>query len=163
RFLVERKDRPTFLAFVRQGMADGWDRAARRHYGAAGVEELERQWLESLRLPMPRDEAVPAPPAPPPVPTQRGVAAGLEPGVVRVRWPWTQVEPVTTYRMMESNAGKYYEPVTTFRSRSGETTERYSLDVVKVVGLDGKELGRDQIARRLKKETALILTREGEE
>jgi hypothetical protein len=47
-FLVEKSSRPAFLAFVAEGMRDGWDAAARRHYGYESVEELERAWQQHL-------------------------------------------------------------------------------------------------------------------
>jgi hypothetical protein len=50
RFLVDLKGRPTFLAFVGQGMRDGWDKAAREHYGYQSVEDLEKAWLSCLHL-----------------------------------------------------------------------------------------------------------------
>jgi hypothetical protein len=49
RFLVAAKDRKTFLAFVGQGMADGWDAAAKKHYGYEDVEALEAAWLLNLK------------------------------------------------------------------------------------------------------------------
>jgi hypothetical protein len=46
KFLVDSKDRPTFLAFIAQGMLDeDWDRAVRSYYGFHSVEQLERAWL----------------------------------------------------------------------------------------------------------------------
>jgi RNA polymerase sigma factor (sigma-70 family) len=45
RFLVDRKDRRTFLAFVKQGMQDGWDRAVKEQYGFRDIDALERAWL----------------------------------------------------------------------------------------------------------------------
>jgi len=48
RFLVERKDRQTFVWFVAQAMRDGWDEAARTYYDFASVKELERAWLRSM-------------------------------------------------------------------------------------------------------------------
>jgi RNA polymerase sigma factor (sigma-70 family) len=49
RFLVGKRGRPTFLAFVKQGMKDGWDAAAKEHYGYPDVEELERAWLAAVQ------------------------------------------------------------------------------------------------------------------
>ena len=46
RFLVERKDRATFLSFVNAGMKDGWDAAATRCYEFDTVSELEKSWIE---------------------------------------------------------------------------------------------------------------------
>ena len=45
RFLVERKDRATFLAFLSSGMKDGWDTAAKDCYAFDTVSDLERSWL----------------------------------------------------------------------------------------------------------------------
>lgn len=44
RFLVEIGGRPRFLAFVKEGMAAGWDQAARAHYGLGDCRELDRAW-----------------------------------------------------------------------------------------------------------------------
>jgi hypothetical protein len=49
RFLVDRVDRPTFLAFVAQGMREGWDQAARTHYRFRSLEEMELAWLRHQR------------------------------------------------------------------------------------------------------------------
>src|SRR5262249_24100431 len=38
-----------FLAFVGQGMKDGWDKAAQAHYGCNKVEKLEEAWLKWQR------------------------------------------------------------------------------------------------------------------
>jgi hypothetical protein len=48
-FLVGKSGRPEFLAFVGQGMREGWDRAAQAHYRFNSVEELEQAWLQHLR------------------------------------------------------------------------------------------------------------------
>src|SRR5205085_5718691 len=53
RFLVELKDRPTFLEFVKIGMNGGWDLGASRCYGTADVNVLEQEWINSLRKPRP--------------------------------------------------------------------------------------------------------------
>jgi hypothetical protein len=48
-YLVGMNGRPAFLAFVGQGMREGWDRAAQAHYHFNSVEELEQAWLQHLR------------------------------------------------------------------------------------------------------------------
>jgi hypothetical protein len=48
RFLLEKKGRKTLLWFVEDGEKGGWDRAARIHYGYAGVDRLEEAWLKAL-------------------------------------------------------------------------------------------------------------------
>jgi RNA polymerase sigma factor (sigma-70 family) len=49
RFLVERRDKPTFLKFLDLGMTDGWDIAAKEQYGFATVEKMEEAWLKDLQ------------------------------------------------------------------------------------------------------------------
>ncbi len=44
KFLVQIGGRPRFLTFVRDGQRNGWDAAARRHYGLADCRELNRAW-----------------------------------------------------------------------------------------------------------------------
>ncbi len=61
RFLVDKKDRKTWLAFVRQGMDDGWDKAVKQQYDFSDVEALEDAWLADLRRP---EKARAIPPAP---------------------------------------------------------------------------------------------------
>jgi hypothetical protein len=48
RFLIDRRGRADFLAFVADGLRAGWDAAARR-YGYGGVNELEKAWLAHVR------------------------------------------------------------------------------------------------------------------
>ena len=48
-YLVKRSDRKTFLAFVGQGMRQGWDSAVQSFYGLRNVEDLEAAWLQHLR------------------------------------------------------------------------------------------------------------------
>lgn len=49
RFLIEKKDRATFLAFLRTADGKGWDAALRRHYDIHRVSELENVWLAGQR------------------------------------------------------------------------------------------------------------------
>jgi hypothetical protein len=48
KFLVDRKDRAIYLAFVQRGMQRGWDHAVQRYYGFDDVADLEAAWLKSL-------------------------------------------------------------------------------------------------------------------
>jgi hypothetical protein len=52
RFLVERKDRPTFLTFLRTGMGGDWAAAAKHCYGFESLEEMQAAWLDTLRQPI---------------------------------------------------------------------------------------------------------------
>jgi hypothetical protein len=49
RYLVSKSDRATFLAFVNQGMRDGWDKAVKEHYRYRNVDELEVAWLQQVK------------------------------------------------------------------------------------------------------------------
>lgn len=51
RFLVELRDRATFLRFVQAGQRQGWDQAVQSFYGIPSVNALEAAWIESLRRP----------------------------------------------------------------------------------------------------------------
>jgi len=62
RFLVALRDRPTFLAFLKDGADGDWDRALNAHYGYKKVEELERAWLAGLKRPGPVGGGTPTPP-----------------------------------------------------------------------------------------------------
>jgi hypothetical protein len=48
-FLVRAGGRRKFLAFLAQGERDGWDEAARAHYGYRSVDALEGAWLAEVR------------------------------------------------------------------------------------------------------------------
>jgi hypothetical protein len=73
-FLVEAGDRRKFLAFVADGMKDGWDKAAKGHYRYKDVGEPEKAWLAWLRKKPAEAEPPPAPP--PSVPGAPGRGAG---------------------------------------------------------------------------------------
>jgi len=47
-FLVGKRDRKTFLAFVKQGTEEDWDTALKAHYGYDKVEDLEEAWFAHL-------------------------------------------------------------------------------------------------------------------
>ncbi len=49
RYLVDKGGRPKFLAFLAQGMREGWDRATQTQYGYSSVKHLEQDWLDFLR------------------------------------------------------------------------------------------------------------------
>ncbi len=49
RFLVESGSRPQFLAFIGEGMRNGWDQAVQTHFGMNRLEDLEQAWLTWMR------------------------------------------------------------------------------------------------------------------
>jgi hypothetical protein len=48
-YLVNTSGKPTFLAFVADGMNYGWDHAVQSYYRYNNVDELEQAWLTHLR------------------------------------------------------------------------------------------------------------------
>jgi hypothetical protein len=49
RFLVESTSRPQFLAFLHDGMRQGWEYAIQTHLRMNRVEDLEEAWLSWMR------------------------------------------------------------------------------------------------------------------
>jgi RNA polymerase sigma factor (sigma-70 family) len=45
RFLVQKQGCSTVIKFVRQGSQEGWDTAAKTHYGYGNIAELEKAWV----------------------------------------------------------------------------------------------------------------------
>ncbi len=56
--LVGKSNRAAFLAFVADGMRDGWDRSLQKHYKIKSVEDLEGEWLATLAKPPAGDTAL---------------------------------------------------------------------------------------------------------
>jgi RNA polymerase sigma factor (sigma-70 family) len=163
RYLVGRKDRPTLLNFVKDGMDGDWNKAAKAHYGFEDVADLEKAWLEDLRKRAPaRDdefglgeaEGLTRTPAP-----EFGLALanGDRITVVRVL---TQTNSVTSYEEREKDGRKYYEPVTTFRTTSRPSVARYPLSAVKAQETDGKPA--KDLANRLARQTPVLIAPVGE-
>jgi RNA polymerase sigma factor (sigma-70 family) len=147
RFLVEQKDRPTFLKFVKYGStvkdADAWDKALRLYYDVANVEILERSWLTSLGISPPfvatdlRTFSV-APPteAPAPLPSIQVARAFVDDkGQIVLRWPVEIHQAVTTY--VQRPGENSYTPVTSYRNVSSTSEQRFPPTEVKVFRLKG--------------------------
>src|SRR5262245_3033506 len=126
RFLVDLKDRPTFIRFVADGIKEGWEPAAKTQYGFASLNDLERAWIEALKTTA--RSVPPAPAAGEGLPVL-ALAQADENGDVIVCLPSYQYHPVTSYTPKPQQAnlvkdGKsethtYYEPVTTLQFRGG--------------------------------------------
>ena len=136
RFLVARKDRRTFLSFVNDGMADGWEAAAKKHYGFATLADLEAAYLTTIKS----DASAPVLDKAPTL-----SLAEMAPGgriVVTVAGP--VLVPTTSYMKRERPAaGKagpewYYEPVTTWKRIADAGSRIVTADRVKALTLDGK-------------------------
>jgi RNA polymerase sigma factor (sigma-70 family) len=172
-FLVERKDRKTFLAFVKQGMRDDWDQALHSHYGLRDVAELEAEWLAQFSVRPPskaetppgegKDRRDPAPLReddrlrdPPRMTRARLDADG------RIYFPKCSFyyEPVTTYQKGEW--GNPDTAVTSYRLRRTLGSSSYPARVVRAYGADGKEIAGKALAARLRKETPVLVSDDGE-
>jgi hypothetical protein len=49
KYLIESKDRKTYLNFVAHGMQAGWEAAVQKYYSYRSVDELEQGWLDHLK------------------------------------------------------------------------------------------------------------------
>jgi len=182
RFLVERTDKTTFLAFVKQGMEEGWDAAAKTCYRFESVELMEAAWLEWLRVHemKPVDEARPAkatdfafpihhqnvPSPAPPIASARPIlfhpqiatAWVDEDGKVAVRFLSYATVPITSYRRDESGATV---PVTSLRPVGQQSVRRLRLLDVRGFRIENgalKEIELRRLAELLKRETPVVVT-----
>ena len=119
RFLVDRKDHPTLLAFVAEGKKGDWEGAVNKFYSFNDLKELERAWTRSLRSG--RDDEVveqptPVPPGAPAAleaipPLPRVVLARLEKGKIVLGMDVVQYLPV--HKVLEL-PGKGPQSVTSY-------------------------------------------------
>jgi len=63
-YLVGLSDRPRFLAFVADGMDNGWEQAVQSHYRFNSTDELEKAWINHLRETRRGPQSAKARPAP---------------------------------------------------------------------------------------------------
>jgi RNA polymerase sigma factor (sigma-70 family) len=159
RFLVERKDRKTFLAFVRLGMNEDWDTALREQYGYADFDELEKDWLNRLKKDAP---ILPPAPAlgsggPPP----RTVLAFVARGDVILRWPVLHYEPRTTYRQPAGSNGPVVA-TTSYELKAVEQSRSVPVKQIQAFDSDNKRVSTEDLTRLLRKETPVLLASDGQ-
>jgi hypothetical protein len=162
RFLVGQKDRPTFLAFVRAGMTEGWDKAVQLHYRQDSVKELEKAWTAHLR-----EQVAPwVPPAAeggvwPDRPAPQVAVAGVDDrGDFTVAVPAYYYEPRTK---RVRNADSEEQNVTTYELVVTAQERRYPAADVEVYDTEGRRLTRKDAAGRLSKRKAVLLSADGRE
>jgi hypothetical protein len=144
KFLVERKDCPTFVRFITDGMKDGWEPAAKTHYGFASVNELERAWIAALKATAksvpPAVEGGPAPPA-------LVHATADDKGQVTIYGPGASWAVVTGYVPREFTVEKggkpekqiVYEPMTGYSlGTEGITKHTFRKGEVRATAPDGQ-------------------------
>jgi hypothetical protein len=164
-FLVERKDRRTFLAFVKQGMKDDWDGAADRHYGFRDVKDLEQGWFAQFRRDRAGEEGddrpvrggrAHFPNSPPP---DIAFARVDGDGRLFVR------RMVTAYQPVESHGERDGRPEkrTAYEETRVEGMQRWDAADVRAFGVDGKRLDAETLAGRLREETAILVSADGKD
>jgi RNA polymerase sigma factor (sigma-70 family) len=157
RFLVGRKDRRTFLAFLARGMSAGWDDAVGRFYGFDDVAALERAWMVTLvreRADMPRATNEGGTVGAPPI---TGMARVDEQGrlVLRIRGSVaTPVSETVVHGGREQTVTRYV--------LVGTVTEQL-LDVNKaeVYDLDGKRVKPQALTEALEHEAPVLVATDG--
>lgn len=172
RFLVERKDRKTFLAFVKQGMEDGWDKAMKGHYDFRDVEALEDAWLADLRR-RTKAEPKPIPPAPvragkagepdlppPGIPPVTGLAVMAEGGrLLRLRELSCVYVPVE--RPAKPGEPGSAENVASYAPVTQLVELRLDAAQTPVYGMDGRRVDPKKLAELLRKETPVLIAKDG--
>jgi hypothetical protein len=169
-FLVEKKDRKTFLAFVKQGCGEDWDKAVRAHYDFKSVEDLEEAWLAALvkarrgeaarenttsSLPTGADRRYPTAPAPRTI-LARVERNGVDMVIVR--------RQVTTYYPKHSivkRPGQEDQVVTTYEQVTTEQEKEFELNRVQVFATDGKPLAPRILLVMLEKERPVLVSADG--
>lgn len=153
KMLVERRDRPTLIAFVKDGMKSGWESAAKTHYGYASLAALEAHVLRSIaNVPMVPPGAI-LPSAPLLV-----TATAEADGRVTINMPNHSFVPVTTLidpNKFERKEGEGPTPrpysSTRYEHRSvGFSPKTYAKGEVKAFAPDGKPVDEKQLLERLK-------------
>lgn len=162
-FLVEKKDRPTFVKFVADGMKEeGWDAAAKTHYGFANLNDLERAWIDSLKAATRNQIATAHRPASNP----SLVMASADPdGRVTIYMPTHAYEAVTSYELRESvevkdgkrQVDRYVTPVTSNQLRVRITPQTFRKGEVRAFDTDGKEIAEPTMLASLKEHPAPVV------
>jgi RNA polymerase sigma factor (sigma-70 family) len=164
RFLVERKDRKTYLAFVKQGMKDGWDSAAKKCYGFDDVAEMEKVWIAHIVPPNDPSRENPRRSAEDKAASRNALpmvgVAFLQENNRRVvfRLP-NGHRTITTYRLVERDNKKYYEPQTV--QIPDEQVMLMDLSAVSVYDTAGKLVAARKVIELLKGETPVLVATDG--
>jgi RNA polymerase sigma factor (sigma-70 family) len=154
-FLVQRKDHRTFLAFVKQGMKENWDKALERHYRISSVEELEKAWLASVQGSVDRAKEEPRKDLFLHVGPQPVMALALRrgDGAILVRTPTSFYQPVTT------NEGD--KTVTSYQLVHAEQSRLIDFSQTEAFDTAGKAVDAMTLSDLLRKETAVLVSTDG--
>jgi len=158
-FLVGKNDRQTFLAFVKLGMRDGWDRAVRA-YNFRDVEALEDAWLAKLRQARSKKDASPVsvstgwPADTPPDADKSRLPAGPQPLILPARWDEGKVivrTPVTVTQYKQAIIPGKEKDRVVYTPETVQTERHLVVDSgqVKAFGTDGKGIDPKRLDRLL--------------
>jgi RNA polymerase sigma factor (sigma-70 family) len=157
--LVDRKDRATLITFVRGGMKDGWEAAAKSVYGAT-LDELEGEMSEKVKTERKARRVVDQRPKPALV---FALATADAAGRITVfHQQHLGYEPVTTYvrrDMRVEGTGQtrtYMEPVTNYRPRTSLVAS-LSRGTVKAIMPQGKAIDEATLIEALKGKTVAVV------
>ena len=161
--LVDRKARATLLAFVHDGMKDGWEAAARAHYGAT-LDELERAMLDRAKAERKAAGPAIAHYGAMAVPTFARATADVSGQVTVFQRTTTYYEPVTSYQTrIERVEGTQVTrsgvvPVTTYRQRTGPLDAKsYPRGTLRAVTPQGKPIERAALIEALQGKTVAVV------
>ncbi len=180
-FLVGSGGRSQFLKFVAEGDRDGWQEAAREHYGYDTLEDLEKAWLRHVRQDRQKEmdnraaEARPAvPPLAPAYEPKDSVRVSRRPrGRLPDGPPPTQAlvaldkdgRLLMWSQNMSYSAARYEypgrQPFTTYIPVYRMTATRHDLDAVQVYDTKGKTVDPKDLSRLLKGEIPALVSADG--
>jgi RNA polymerase sigma factor (sigma-70 family) len=162
RFLVERKDRKTFLAFLKQGMSgDGWDIAVKDHYGFDDVNALTDAWLAYVNRTLTADARTPPPQGIRGGPPHVGRARIDKDGRVLLRRPVSYYQPVTSYT--KDPRANTVTPVTSYTLVTQLQSTHYDIKDIAARDLTGKPIDAKTLVQRLASDTAVLVPSSGRE
>jgi RNA polymerase sigma factor (sigma-70 family) len=157
-FLLQRKDRKTFLAFVAQGMqSDGWDAAVKDHYGFDDVAALKEAWFAGVvkdrAMELTKTAAQKAVVVKSAAPTVGRASIDAE-GRLVLRTPIAYYQPVTRYERARGTT----IPWTSYELKIVERMMRYSsVQDVTATDLAGKPIDAKTLAGRLQTDTPVLI------
>jgi RNA polymerase sigma factor (sigma-70 family) len=161
--LVDRKDRATLVGFVRDGMKDGWESAAKVHYGAS-LDDLEREMIGTFKSDRKGAGSAGRGPTDRSTPVFRWATADASDRVTVYERVGHFYEPVTTYvrRDLAVKGGSmpqsYMEPVTTYQPRT-KPIEPMTIarGQVRAATPDGKPIAVESVIQALKGKTVAVV------
>jgi hypothetical protein len=163
RFLVEKKDRKTFLEFVAQGMKDDtWNKAVKKYYDFDDMDALEDAWLTHVKKE--------AKETPPPDVSKRPAISSAAPtigrartdadGFLTLRYPVASFEPKTVYMPPGTGNGPQTQ-VTRHELNVAEQVVGLGPKEYEATDLKGKPLHRADLAKQLAEETPVLIALDG--